>query len=45
MLELDAAGRLCALIFEHASARMDIPASSYEQITGGPGSPMGTLPS
>ena len=44
LLELDAAGRLCALTIEHASARMDIPAFSYEQIPGGPSSPMEMLP-
>ena len=27
LLELDDAGRLCAMTMEHASARMDIPAS------------------
>lgn len=43
LLELDAAGRLCALTIEHASVRMDIPAFSYEQIPGGPVSQMGTL--
>ena len=42
--EMDAAGRLCALTIEHASARMAIPAFSYEQIPGGPVSPMETLP-
>ena len=44
LLELDAAGRLCALTIEHASTRMAIPAFSYEQISGGPVSPMGMLP-
>lgn len=32
LLELDDAGRLCAITIEHASSRMDIPAFSYEQI-------------
>ena len=32
LLELDAAGHLCALTIEHASDRMDIPPFSYEQI-------------
>ncbi|MDE2787264.1 MAG: DUF2283 domain-containing protein [Chloroflexota bacterium] len=32
LLDLDAAGRLCAITIEHASDRMDIPAFSYEQI-------------
>ena len=32
LLELDSAGRLCAITIEHASDRMDIPAFSYEQI-------------
>ena len=36
LLEMDAAGRLCALTIEHASARMAIPAFSYEQIPSGP---------
>jgi len=44
LLELDASGRLCALTIEHASARMEIPAFSYEQIPGGPVSPTETLP-
>ena len=34
LLELDTAGRLCAITIEHASGRMDIPAFSYEQIPG-----------
>ena len=39
LLELDAAGRLCAITIEHASARMVMPAFSYEQIpaAGGAG--------
>ena len=32
LLDLDAAGRLCAITIEHASDYMDIPAFSYEQI-------------
>lgn len=32
LLELDTAGRLCAITIEHASARMAVPAFSYEQI-------------
>ena len=32
LLDLDVAGRLCAITIEHASDRMDIPAFSYEQI-------------
>ena len=31
LLELDVAGRLCAITIEHASDRMDILAFSYEQ--------------
>ncbi len=37
LLDLDAAGRLCALTIEHASDRMDIPAFSYEHIPPLPG--------
>ena len=39
LLELDAAGRLCAITVEHASAGMVMPAFSYEQIpaAGGAG--------
>ena len=44
LLEMDAAGRLCALTIEHASARMAIPAFSYEQVPGGPVSTKDTLP-
>ena len=44
LLELDTAGRLCALTIEHASTRMAIPAFSYEQIPGGPVSATETLP-
>ena len=32
LLDLDGDGNLCALTIEHASARMDIPSFSYEQI-------------
>ena len=32
LLELDDAGQLCAITIEHASARMDIPAFSFEQV-------------
>ena len=44
LLEMDAAGRLCALTIERVSARMAIPAFSYEQIPGGPVSPTETPP-
>ena len=44
LLELDAAGRLCALTIERASTRMAIPAFSYEQIPGGPVSLTEKLP-
>ena len=36
LLDLDAAGRLCAITIEHASDRRDIPAFSYEQIPSRP---------
>ncbi len=39
LLELDAAGRLCALTIEHASDRMIIPAFSYEQVPACSASP------
>jgi uncharacterized protein YuzE len=32
LLELDAQGRVCALTLEHAQARADIPAFSFEQV-------------
>ena len=32
LLDLDDSGRLCAIAIEHASARMDIPAFSFEQV-------------
>jgi len=32
VLDLDAQGRVCALTFEHASQRTDVPHFSYEQI-------------
>ena len=32
LLDLDDTGRLCAITIEHASARMDIPAFSFEQV-------------
>ncbi len=32
LLDLDASGCLCAITIEHASARMDIPAFSFEQV-------------
>ena len=32
LIDLDAQGAVCALTFEHASERADIPAFSYEQI-------------
>lgn len=32
LLELDAAGRVCALTLEHARERTEIPQFSYEQI-------------
>ena len=44
LLEMDAAGRLCALTIEHASTRMAIPAFSYEEIRGGPVFLVETLP-
>ncbi|MCY3690659.1 MAG: hypothetical protein OXI54_07620 [Chloroflexota bacterium] len=43
-MELDAAGRLCALTIEHASTRMEISAFSYEEIPGGPVSSAEALP-
>ena len=33
LLDLDGAGRLCAITIEHASDRTVIPAFSYEEIT------------
>lgn len=32
LLELDAAGRICAITLEHARDRTDVPQFSYEQI-------------
>lgn len=32
MLELDAQGRVCAITLEHAHARADVPAFSFEQV-------------
>lgn len=32
LLEVDAAGKICAITIEHASERADIPQFSYEQI-------------
>ena len=32
VLDLDAAGRICAITVEHAQERADIPAFSFEQI-------------
>ena len=32
LVEFDAAGNLCAITLEHASARADIPHFSFEQI-------------
>jgi uncharacterized protein YuzE len=32
LLELDAAGRVCAMTMEHASERMDARSFSYEQV-------------
>ena len=36
LLELDAAGRLCAITIEHARARMAMPDFSYELIPASP---------
>ena len=33
LLDLDAAGDVCAIIVEHASIRAGIPQFSYEQVT------------
>ena len=33
LLDLDAAGNICAITVEHASERAGIPQFSYEQIT------------
>lgn len=32
LLDLDDAGRLCAITIEHASVRMNIPVFSFEQV-------------
>jgi len=32
LLDLDAAGNICAITVEHASQRADIPKFSYEQV-------------
>ena len=34
LLDLNAAGRLCAITVEHASERIDVTVFSYEQIPG-----------
>lgn len=31
-LDVDAAGKICAITIEHASVRTDVPRFSYEQI-------------
>lgn len=40
LLDLDAAGRLCAITIEHASDRVAIPAFSYEEITAAAANPL-----
>ena len=40
LLDLDAAGRLCAITIERASHRTAIPAFSYEEITAATANPL-----